>query len=102
MGSIEQVMKPCNDTRLSLQGYFHVYRWGSSYGVISNFFVQNHFSTWTKFESMVSHEKKLSNTKGRSDIGMPWAVWKGELTINWDVTKEHFGEEYVRKRGVNE
>ncbi|GIN92677.1 hypothetical protein J6TS1_20590 [Siminovitchia terrae] len=44
---------------------------------------------------MASQEEKLQNTKGRSDMEMPWAAWNGELKINWDVTKELFGEGYV-------
>ena len=64
-------------------------------GVLPNVFVQTHFSAWTDFEDMVSHEKKLPNTRGRSDMEMPWAAWKGELKINWDVVEELFGEEYV-------
>lgn len=66
-------------------------------GVIPNLFVQTHFRTWTEFEYMASHEEKLPNTKSRSDMEMPWAAWNGELKINWDVTKELFGEEYVLK-----
>ncbi|WP_213587736.1 hypothetical protein [Paenibacillus sp. J2TS4] len=66
-------------------------------GVIPNLFVQTHFSTWTEFEYMASYEDKLPNTKGRSDMEMPWAAWNGELKINRDVTKELFGEEYVPK-----
>ncbi|MCR8844449.1 hypothetical protein NQ117_12210 [Paenibacillus sp. SC116] len=61
-------------------------------GVIPNAFVQTDFNKWTEFEYMVSQEEKLPNTKGRSDMEMPWAGWNGGLKINWDVTKELFGE----------
>ncbi|WP_152669164.1 hypothetical protein [Paenibacillus sp. DMB20] len=64
-------------------------------GVLPNVFVQTHFNAWTDFEDIVSHEEKLANTRGRSDMEMPWAAWKGELKINWDVVEELFGEEYV-------
>lgn len=57
--------------------------------------VEKHFSSWTEFEYMASQEEKLQNTKGRSDMEIPWAAWNGELKINWDVTKELFGEGYV-------
>lgn len=65
-------------------------------GVIPNTFLHNHFYTWTDFEIMVSQEGKLHNTRGRSDMEMPWAAWKGELKINWDLAKELFGEKIVR------
>ncbi|MFF2889305.1 hypothetical protein [Paenibacillus sp. NPDC057967] len=65
-------------------------------GVIPNLLVQTHFNTWTDYEYMVSHGEKLANTKGRSDMEMPWAAWSGELGVNGDVAKELFGDMYVQ------
>lgn len=64
-------------------------------GVIPNPLVQTHFSTWTDYEYMESQGEKLSNTKGRSDMEMPWAAWSGELGVNWEAVRELFGKEYV-------
>lgn len=65
-------------------------------GVIPNLHVQLHFNSWTDFVDKVSHEDKLKNTKGRSDMEMPWAGWTGELKVDWDAAVELFGEEYVQ------
>ncbi|MCQ6559097.1 hypothetical protein [Paenibacillus mendelii] len=61
-------------------------------GVAPNVCLPNHFNKWTDYETMVSQEEKLGNTKGRSDMEIPWAAWKGELKINRDIAKELFGE----------
>jgi len=64
-------------------------------GVIPNSLVQTYFHTWTNFDDMERQGEKLANTKGRSDMEMPWAAWSGELGVNWDAAKELFGDEYV-------
>lgn len=61
-------------------------------GVIPNACIKNDFYTWTDFEEMVSHEGKLNNTQGRSDMEMPWAAWKGKLNIDRNVAKKLFGK----------
>ncbi|TVX89769.1 hypothetical protein [Paenibacillus agilis] len=63
-------------------------------GVIPNALVQTHFNNWVDFEYLVSQEEKLPNTKGRSDMEMPWAAWNGQLKINREIAKQFFGEVY--------
>ncbi|RJE86294.1 hypothetical protein D3P07_19685 [Paenibacillus sp. 1011MAR3C5] len=65
-------------------------------GVIPNLLVQTDFGRWTGYEVMVNQEEKLTNTKGRSDMEMPWAAWSGELGMNGDVAKELSGDLYVQ------
>ncbi|MBD8497895.1 hypothetical protein [Paenibacillus arenosi] len=66
-------------------------------GAIPNACIKTNFDTWTDYEDMASQEEKLPNTKGRSDMEMPWAGWNGQLKVNWDVVNELFGQvEYSR------
>ncbi|MGG4610311.1 hypothetical protein [Providencia sp. Me31A] len=40
----------------------------------------------------MSVESQLNNTKGRSDMEMPWAGWKGNLKINEEKLIEYFND----------
>lgn len=60
-------------------------------GVIPNQFVPLSLDNWTDFGDIASEENKLNNTKGRSDMEMPWAGWKGILKIDEEKVAEYFG-----------
>lgn len=61
-------------------------------GVIPNQFIRLTDSSWTDFGDMVSCENQLNNTKGRSDMEMPWAGWKGSLGVDDVRLQQLFGE----------
>lgn len=60
-------------------------------GVIPNQFIALNDSEWTDFGDIVSCENQLKNTKGRSDMEMPWAGWKGHLKVNEERLQQLFG-----------
>ncbi|MGL5951636.1 MAG: hypothetical protein ACRCZ3_00585 [Providencia rustigianii] len=60
-------------------------------GVIPNVFIPLSLDSWTDFGDITSAENQLSNTKGRSDMEMPWAGWKGNLKVNEEKVTEYFG-----------
>lgn len=60
-------------------------------GVIPNQFIVLSDSVWTNFGDIVSCENQLKNTKGRSDMEMPWAGWKGHLKIDEARLQKVFG-----------
>ncbi|GGD89612.1 hypothetical protein [Paenibacillus nasutitermitis] len=45
-------------------------------------------------EQILNGELLLNNTKGRSDMEMPWAGWQGGLGVDWDKTLQLFGTCY--------
>ncbi|CAH1194018.1 hypothetical protein PAECIP111892_01383 [Paenibacillus auburnensis] len=47
---------------------------------------------WTNTEEMLNGELHLNNTRGRSDMEMPWAGWQGKLGVNTAVLDQLFGE----------
>ncbi|WP_379151003.1 hypothetical protein [Paenibacillus sp. sgz5001063] len=49
----------------------------------------NHFA---KIEEILNGEQELNNTKGRSDMEMPWAGWQGKLGVNRAILVQLFGE----------
>lgn len=61
-------------------------------GVIPNQFMLLRPDVWANFGDVALCEDGLNNTKGRSDMEMPWAGWRGALQINEDLTAELFGE----------
>lgn len=60
-------------------------------GVIPNQFIELSDTQWTDFGDIVSCENQLKNTKGRSDMEMPWAGWKGSLKVNEKRLQQLFG-----------
>ncbi|EGL18391.1 hypothetical protein [Paenibacillus sp. HGH0039] len=61
-------------------------------GVIPNPFLTLTPYTWTDFGDIASCEDRLNNTKGRSDMEMPWAGWRGSLKPNEEIITELFGD----------
>ncbi|WP_332873115.1 hypothetical protein [Proteus vulgaris] len=61
-------------------------------GVIPNTFISLSLNSWTNFGDITIAENQLNNTKGRSDMEMPWAGWKGNLKIDEDKVIAYFGE----------
>ncbi|WP_341277984.1 hypothetical protein [Paenibacillus sp. FSL H8-0537] len=64
----------------------------ASVGVLPNTVLPLTPDSWTNMEDILNGELQLSNTKGRSDMEMPWAGWKGELGVDWDKARQLFGE----------
>lgn len=60
-------------------------------GILPNSQISLSPLTWTSFEDIVDPEVNLNNTKGRSDMEMPWAAWQGKLGVNWDQARQLFG-----------
>lgn len=61
-------------------------------GVVPNQFVRLAPDTRVDFGDVALCEDKLNNTKGRSDMEMPWAGWQGALKINEESAAQLFGE----------
>lgn len=61
-------------------------------GVIPNSFISLSLNNWVDFGDITSAENQLNNTKGRSDMEMPWAGWKGHLKINEEKVAAYFGD----------
>ncbi|WP_332872743.1 hypothetical protein [Providencia rettgeri] len=61
-------------------------------GVIPNQFIPLSLASRVNFGDLVSTESQLNNTKGRSDMEMPWAGWKGHLGIDEDKVAEYFSD----------
>lgn len=61
-------------------------------GVLPNTILPLSPDHWTDMEDILNGELQLSNTKGRSDMQMPWAGWKGKLLVDWDKAHQLFGE----------
>ena len=64
-------------------------------GVIPNQFIPLSLDDWADFGDITSAENQLNNTKGRSDMEMPWAGWKGNLKIDEEKATAYFGN-YLR------
>lgn len=60
-------------------------------GVIPNQFMPLNSSQWADFGALASCEKQLGNTKGRSDMEMPWAGWVGRLGVEEIQLQRLFG-----------
>lgn len=61
-------------------------------GVISNRFVALTPYSRVNFGDLALCEDQLNNTKGRSDMEMPWAGWVGALKLNEEMATDLFGE----------
>ncbi|OAT47179.1 hypothetical protein M997_1706 [Proteus hauseri ATCC 700826] len=61
-------------------------------GVIPNQFISLSLDTWNNFGDITIMEQQLKNTKGRSDMEMPWAGWNGALKINEEKVIVYFGD----------
>jgi hypothetical protein len=68
-------------------------------GVIPNQVITLSNKKWTNWGDIAICEKQLSNTKGRSDMEMPWAGWIGSQKLNEQRVDELFGE-YLRSTVV--
>ncbi|WP_098745714.1 hypothetical protein [Paenibacillus sp. EZ-K15] len=60
-------------------------------GVIPNRILELAPDRWTDMESIINAESSLDNTKGRSDMEMPWAGWQGSLGVDWSKARAIFG-----------
>ncbi|ANY69011.1 hypothetical protein BBD42_22885 [Paenibacillus sp. BIHB 4019] len=60
-------------------------------GVLPNTVLPLALESRTNIEDVLKGGLQLSNTKGRSDLEMPWAGWKGELGVDWDKARQLFG-----------
>ncbi|EUD12552.1 MULTISPECIES: hypothetical protein [Providencia] len=65
-------------------------------GVIPNTFISLSLDSWHDFGDITGAENQLNNTKGRSDMEMPWAGWKGSLKIDEEKAVHYFGD-YLTK-----
>ncbi|PWW43873.1 hypothetical protein [Paenibacillus pabuli] len=63
----------------------------SRVGVLPNQVLSLNTDHWTNNEHILNGELQLSNTKGRSDMQMPWAGWQGKLGVDWDKARKLFG-----------
>ena len=61
-------------------------------GVIPNAYIPLSLDHWSNFGDITIAENQLNNTKGRSDMEMPWAGWKGSLKIDEEKVTTYFGE----------
>ncbi|MEC0127541.1 hypothetical protein [Paenibacillus pabuli] len=64
----------------------------SRVGVLPNQVLSLSPDHWTNNEEILNGELLLNNTKGRSDMEMPWAGWQGKLGVNWDIARKLFGD----------
>ncbi|MGG4343228.1 hypothetical protein [Paenibacillus lautus] len=55
---------------------------------------------WTDMESIINAEFNLDNTKGRSDMEMPWAGWQGSLGVDWSKARAIFST--IKARHIKE
>lgn len=60
-------------------------------GILPNSQIQMDHTAWTAFEDIIDPEVNLNNTKGRSDMEMPWAGWEGKLGVDWEKAHQLFG-----------
>ncbi|WP_256337914.1 hypothetical protein [Paenibacillus sp. 276b] len=63
----------------------------SRVGVLPNQVLSLSTDHWTNNEHILNGELLLNNTKGRSDMEMPWAGWQGKLGVDWDKARKLFG-----------
>ncbi len=60
-------------------------------GVLPNQFVTLSHDFWSNRGEITAYERRLRNTKGRSDLAMPWAGWSGSLKIDEEKAEKLFG-----------
>lgn len=61
-------------------------------GIVPNRVLPLSLDRWVNKEEILEGELTLSNTKGRSDMEMPWAGWQGQLRVDWDKVNQVFGD----------
>ena len=61
-------------------------------GVVPNQYISLSLEQWNNFGDVAGCEKALSNTKGRSDMEMPWAGWLGRLKVDEEKVNAYFGD----------
>ncbi|KOY16395.1 hypothetical protein [Paenibacillus xylanivorans] len=64
----------------------------SRVGVLPNQVLSLSPEHWINNEEILNGEFQLNNTKGRSDMEMPWAGWQGKLGVNWGNARKLFGD----------
>lgn len=64
-------------------------------GVVPNRFLSLTKDSWSDWGEITICARQLHNTRGRSDMDMPWAGWNGSLKINEEIADEVFGK-YLR------
>ncbi|MFS0868342.1 hypothetical protein [Paenibacillus xylanilyticus] len=69
----------------------------SRVGILPNQVLSLGANHWTNIEELQNAELLLSNTKGRSDMEMPWAGWQGKLGVDWDKARKLFGDVIQQK-----
>ena len=69
-------------------------------GVIPNRILELAPDRWTDMESIINTEFSLDNTKGRSDMEMPWAGWQGSKGVDWGKARAIFGT--IKSRHIKE
>lgn len=60
-------------------------------GILPNSQIALNHAIWTSFEDIADPELYLNNTKGRSDMEMPWAGWSGKSGVDWGKAHQLFG-----------
>lgn len=61
-------------------------------GVLPNRILELSPDRWTDMATITHAEFELDNTKGRSDMEMPWAGWQGSLGVDWNKARAIFGD----------
>ncbi|WP_195575108.1 hypothetical protein [Paenibacillus sp. 1001270B_150601_E10] len=61
-------------------------------GVLPNRIIELAPDRWTDMATIIHAEFDLDNTKGRSDMEMPWAGWQGSLGVDWGKARALFGD----------
>lgn len=61
-------------------------------GVLPNRILELSPDRWTDMATIIHAEFELDNTKGRSDMEMPWAGWQGSLGVDWNKARAIFGD----------
>ncbi|MDQ0113237.1 hypothetical protein [Paenibacillus harenae] len=61
-------------------------------GIVPNRVLPLSLDRWVNKEEILEGESTLNNTKGRSDMEMPWAGWQGRLRVDWDKVIQVFGD----------
>lgn len=60
-------------------------------GVLPNISLTLSPDLWTNVEDILNAELNLNNTKGRSDMEMPWAGWQGKCGVDQRRLQQLFG-----------
>lgn len=60
-------------------------------GILRNSRIALSHCIWTPFEDIADPELDLDNTRGRSDMEMPWAGWDAKSGVDWGKAHQLFG-----------